>query len=344
MDLSTVTFCDVSASFGGPGTVRNPRDILTSTGPFHMRLPTIAFASLLATGLAATAIAGLATDADIDAAQKAPLPPIAINGEWNTPYEPFRVIGNVYYVGSAGVSAWLITTPKGHIVIDGIMPQSAPQIIGNIGKLGFDIHDVKILLNSHAHFDHAGGLAGLQRASGARMIASDADKPVLERGDISYGPSAGMQFPPVHVDRTVKDGDTVTLGGVTLTAHMTPGHTQGCTTWTLDVKGDDGKTHNALIHCSATVAGQSLVPESWPGMVAAFRTTFAKVASMKADVFLANHENFFDLHGKRDRQKAGDANAFVNPDELQAFNTKMKAAFEKELADQTAAATTQKPR
>lgn len=303
-----------------------------------MRLPAIAMTSLLATGLAATAFAGLATDADIDAAQKAPLPPIAVNGEWNTPYEPFRVIGNIYYVGTKGVSAWLITTPKGHIVIDGIMPQSAPQIIANIKTLGFDIHDVKILLNSHAHVDHAGGLAGLQRASGSQMIASAPDKPVLERGEITYGPSAGMHFPPVRVDRTVKDGDTVTLGGVTVTAHLTPGHTQGCTTWTLDVKGDDGRTHTALIHCSATVAGQSLVPESWPGMVAAFRTTFDKVATMKADVFLANHENFFDLHAKRDRQKAGDANAFVNPDELQDFNTKMKAAFEKELASQTAAA------
>jgi metallo-beta-lactamase class B len=303
-----------------------------------MRLSSLATAGLIAIALSATAIAGLATDADIDAAEKVPLPPIAINGEWNTPYEPFRVIGNVYYVGSAGVSAWLITTPEGHIVIDGIMPQSAPQIIDNIKALGFDIHDVRILLNSHAHFDHAGGLAGLQRASGAQMIASDADKSVLERGDIGYGPSAGMHFPPVRVDRTVKDGDTVTLGGVTLTAHLTPGHTQGCTTWTLDVKGDDGKPHSALIHCSSTVAGQSLVPESWPGMVAAFRATFNKVATMKADVFLANHENFFDLHAKRDRQKAGDANAFVNPDELQAFNTEMRGAFEMELAAQTAAA------
>lgn len=303
-----------------------------------MRLTTLAAAGLLAAGLAATGVAGLATDADIDAAEKAPLPQIAVNGDWNTPYEPFRVIGNLYYVGTAGVSAWLITTPKGHIVIDGIVPQSAPQIIGNIRKLGFDIRDVKILLNSHAHVDHAGGLAGLQRASGAQMFASEGDRPSLERGDIGYGPSAGMHFPPVHVDRILKDGDLVSLGGVTLTAHLTPGHTQGCTSWTFDVKGDDGKRHTAFIHCSSTVAGQSLVPESWPGMVAAYRATFDKISTMKADIFLANHENFFDLHAKRDRQMAGNANAFVDEAALQAFNAKMKSAFEKELAVQTAAA------
>jgi metallo-beta-lactamase class B len=303
-----------------------------------MRLPELVVAATFTAALAATAIAGLSTDAEITAAEKASLPPIAVNGEWNTPYEPFHVIGNIYYVGTKGVSAWLITTPKGHIVIDGIMPQSAPQIIGNIARLGFSIKDVKILLNSHAHIDHAGGLAGLQRASGATMIASAADKLVLERGDIGYGPSAGMKFPALRVDRTIADGETVSLGGVTLTAHLTPGHTQGCTTWTMDVKGDDGKPHSVLIHCSATVAGQSLVPESWPGMVAAYRSTFDKVAAMKADVLLANHENFFDLHAKRDRQKAGDANAFVNPAELQAFNAKMKEAFEKELAAQQAAA------
>lgn len=297
----------------------------------------------LAAGLAATGLAGLATDAEIDAAEKAPLPPIAVNGKWNTPYEPFHVIDNVYYVGTASVSSWLITTPKGHMVIDGVMPQSAPQIISNIHKLGFEIRDVKWLLNSHAHIDHAGGLAGLQRASGARMVASEGDRPALERGDIGYGPSAGMHFPPVRIDRIIADGETVSLGGITLTAHLTPGHTQGCTSWTLDVKGNDGKPHKVFFHCSSTVAGQSIVPESWPGMVAAYRSTFDKIGGMKADILLANHDNFFDMHARHKRLMAGDANAFIDANALRNFNTEMKAAFEKELAAQSAAAASQHP-
>jgi metallo-beta-lactamase class B len=154
----------------------------------------------------------------------------------------------------------------------------------------------------------------------------------LEAGDISFGPSAGMRFPPIRVDRVIGDGGTLTLGGVSLTAHLTPGHTPGCTSWTMAVTGADGAKHIAFFHCSSTVAGQALVPESWPGMIGAYRATFARVRSFKADVFLANHDNFFDLGGKRARQIAGDANAFVDAGELQRFNTEMELAFTAELA------------
>jgi metallo-beta-lactamase class B len=273
----------------------------------------------------------LASDAVIDAAERAPIDAFAEAGRWNEAFAPFQVMGNIYYVGSAGVSAWLITSPKGHFLIDGILAQSVPQITANVKALGFDIHDVKFLLNSHAHIDHAAGLAGLQRASGAQMIASAADKPILEAGNISFGPSAGMHFPPIRVDRVIGDRNTVRLGGVMLTAHMTPGHTPGCTSWTMPVKGADGAAHTVFFHCSSTVAGQSLAPESWPGMVAAYRATFAKVRGFKADVFLGNHDNFFDLAAKRARQIAGDANAFVDAGELQRFNTRMEQRFEAEL-------------
>lgn len=303
-----------------------------------MRIYILAAGLLLLATVDLRAGSRLATDAEIDAAQKAPLPQMAIEGEWNEPHEPFRVIGNIYYVGTKTVSSWLITTPQGHFLIDGVMPQSAPQIVDNIRTVGFDIRDVKFLLNSHAHMDHAGGLAGLQRASGAIMVASAEDRASLERGDIGFGPSAGMRFPPIRVDRVIDDGERLSLGGTVLTAHLTPGHTQGCTSWTVDVKGDDGKAHTAFFHCSATVAGQSLVPESWPGMVAAFRSTFAKVRTLRADVFLGNHEGFFDLHAKRARQKAGDGNAFVDPNGLQEFNTALEMAFEKQLQDQQARA------
>ena len=273
----------------------------------------------------------LASDATIDAAERAPLNPFAESGRWNTPYAPFKVIGNIYYVGTAGVSAYLITSPKGHILIDGILAQSVPQIIGNVKTLGFDIRDVKYLLNSHAHIDHAGGLAGVQRASGATMIASAADKPFLERGDIGHGPSGGMKFPPIRVDRVIGDGGTVRLGGVTLTAHLTPGHSPGCTSWSMATVGADRVRRQVFFHCSGTVAGQSLMPEAYPGIVANFRATFAKVRKYKADVFLANHDNFFDLAEKRARKVAGDENAFVDAGELQRFNTLMENRFEAEL-------------
>jgi metallo-beta-lactamase class B len=164
------------------------------------------------------------------------------------------------------------------------------------------------------------------------MVASAADKPFLEAGDIGFGPSAGMLFPPVRVDQVIGDGETLSLGATTLTAHLTPGHSPGCTSWSLPVTGADGAAHEAFIHCSATVAGQKLVPESYPGMIAAYRETFEKVRTFEADIFLGNHDSFFDLKAKRARLFAGEANAFVDPAALQAFNEVMEKAFETQLA------------
>ncbi len=302
----------------------------------------ISVAALALTGLKAPP---LASDAQIEAAEKAPLDEWSISGRWNEPAAPFRVYGNVHYVGTATISAFLITTSKGHILIDGAIPQSAPQIIANVEALGFKVRDVRYLLNSHAHFDHAGGLAGLARASGARLVASAADKPALEAGRVDYGPSKDLPFPPIRVDRVISDGETVQLGDAVLTAHLTPGHTKGCTSWsmrTVETAGDVPRT--AFFHCSATVAGQSLVPESWPGMADAFRATFARVRTLKADIFLANHDSFFDLEEKRARRLSGDKNAFVDPGELARFNAALEAAFEKELARQQAAASGQAQR
>jgi metallo-beta-lactamase class B len=300
-----------------------------------MKIRAIAFSLIALFGCATpTPPQRLASDAAIDAAQNAPLHEWAVSGRWNDPLAPFNVIGNIYYVGTRTVSSFLITTPKGHLLIDGVVPQSVPQIAANITKLGFDVRDVRYLLNSHAHYDHAGGLAGLQRLSGARMVASAADRGPLEQGDIGYGPSAGIRFPPIRVDEVVGDGDELILGGVKLVAHMTPGHTAGCTSWSMNVSGADGTLHTAFFHCSATVGGHSLAPEAYPGIVAAYRWTFERLRAQRADVLLANHDELFDLHAKRARQLAGDANAFVDPDELQALNANMERAFEKELARQ----------
>jgi metallo-beta-lactamase class B len=274
----------------------------------------------------------LASEAQLVADEQTPL--TGADLEWNARVEPFTVIGNIHYVGVEGVGAYLITTPDGHFLLDGAFAQSAPLIIDNIERLGFEIGDVRYLLNSHAHYDHAAGLARLQRASGAVMVASAADRGPLEAGRFPYGPSAGVAFPPVRVDRVIGDGETLTLGGVTLTAHLTPGHTPGCTSWSMDVSGADGARHRAFFHCSATVAGQSLDPPAYPSIVADFESTFARIRGIDADVLLTNHPSLMDIEARRARQIAGDANAFLDAAALDALNDRLESAFRAELARQ----------
>ena len=187
---------------------------------------------------------------------------------WNKPTEPFKIIGNVYYVGTNGLASYLITSPQGHILVDTVMPESTSQIKASIEKLGFKVSDIKYLLNTHAHIDHTGGLAEMKQASGAQLVAGEADKPLLEGG---YYPGQReetlLAFPPVKVDRTVREGDTVAVGDVTLTAHETPGHSPGCTSWTFAVKDGDA-TRSVLIFCSATVALNRLVTNpTYPGII-----------------------------------------------------------------------------
>ncbi|MDZ4375206.1 MAG: metallo-beta-lactamase, partial [Phenylobacterium sp.] len=149
---------------------------------------------------------------------------------WTTPAAPFKIADNLYYVGTAGIGAYLFTTPQGHILVDGAMPGSAKDIEASITKLGFAPSEVKVLLNTHAHFDHAGGLADLKRDTGAKLAAAVGDKAALETG--KYPGSEDIKafdFAPVTVDRVLSDGETVSLGGVVLTAHLTPGHSAGCT-------------------------------------------------------------------------------------------------------------------
>lgn len=257
---------------------------------------------------------------------------------WNQPFAPFTIIDNVHYVGAAGVSAFLITTPEGHFLLDGGLAETAPQILANIETLGFAPRDVRILLNSHAHFDHSGGLAALKAATGAHFYASEADREELESGHTPYGPAAAIDAAPIPVDHVVADGEALTLGGVTMTALITPGHTQGCTSWLLDVRDGAQRPHRVIFHCSSTVAGQSLAPESYPGQVADYRATFQRIRDVSAGIFLANHPEFFNLEGKRRQQLEGWDNPFADYRELQAFNERMEAAFEAELARQQAAA------
>jgi metallo-beta-lactamase class B len=270
--------------------------------------------------------------------------------DWNKPMKPFRVIGPIYYVGTAGVSAFLIVTLQGLILTDGGLPESAPLIEANIKTLGYKMSDVRVLLNSHAHFDHAGGLAKLKRDSGAKLYASAADKPFLEKGRISFGPSAADPFPPVHVDHVVADGDTVILGGTTLTAHLTPGHTPGCTSWTMDVA--DGKlTHPLIFFCSITDGGNPMVNnKAYPRIADDYRASFAKLKKMDADIFLAPHGDQFGLAKKKaaldaaEKAKQIDApNPFIDKTEMHRFLDQQEKNFERVLAKQQAAAETKKP-
>jgi metallo-beta-lactamase class B len=263
----------------------------------------------------------------------------AMLAKWNKPTEPFRIIDNVYYVGTDGLASYLITSPQGHILVDTVMPESTSQIKASIEKLGFKVGDIKYLLNTHAHIDHTGGLAEMKQASGAQLVAGEADKPLLEGG---YYPgareNAALAFPPAKVDRTVREGDTVTVGGVTLTARETPGHSPGCTSWTFTVKDGDA-TRSVLIFCSATVALNRLVGSpTHPGIVDDYRKTFARLKTMQADILLAPHPEMYQMPEKRAKLADGAPNPFVNPGEINAYAATLEKAFEEGLAKQTAAA------
>lgn len=265
--------------------------------------------------------------------------PIAVSAQdspqrvaWNRPMAPFTVIGNVHYVGTAGLSAFLVTGPQGHVLIDGALPESAAQIAANIRQLGFELRDVRYILVNHAHYDHAGSLAELKRMTGARLVASAGDRPDLEAGKTVYRPELDG-FPPVEVDRLIRDGEVLRLGPVALTAHLTPGHTRGATSWSTRTAG-----RSVLFATSLTVAGQKLIGDrSYPGAAGDFRRTYAKLRRLQADVFLNFHPEFFELGRKRAAQLGGKADAFVDPGELGRQLDRAEKAFEAELARQTAA-------
>jgi len=216
------------------------------------------------------------------------------------------------------------------------MPGEGQYVAEAIRKLGFAPKDVKILLNSHAHFDHSGGLAELKALTGAKLVASEGDRSALEGGFyLGSEDDATMNAPPVAVDRTIADGETVELGDVTLTAHVTPGHSRGCTTWTMPVV-QGGQSYQALFFCSATVTANRLVgPPQYDGIVADYRKTFAMTRDWRPDIFLANHPEFAGLAEKRARQQAGDPLAFVDRQGFPAMIAKLEQAFEAALQKQT---------
>jgi len=252
----------------------------------------------------------------------------------NQPVEPFRIADDLYYVGANSVTAFLIATPEGHILIDGGFDETVPLIRSGVAALGFEWTDVRLLLNSHAHFDHAGGLARIQRETGARFAASEVEAPLLERGGLGddlLGDEA--PFEPVRVDQRLKDGGSVSLGGVTLTARVTGGHTRGCTSWDFEIR-DAGETRRVVSICSLSVLEGMRFREdpTYPDIEADFRRSFETLERIPAEIFLASHAGFFDLEGKRARLGAPGPNPFVDPEGYRAYVARARQRFEDALA------------
>ena len=254
----------------------------------------------------------------------------------NEPTRPFEIAQGFWWVGASDVASYLIQTNKGLILIDGGYDTTAPQILNNIRRLGFDPKQVKIILNSHAHLDHAGGIAALKAATGAKVLVSAEDGKLMARGgkgDFFLGDR--YAYPPVKPDGTVRDGQKVKLGEVALTARLTPGHTRGCTTWTFPVTVA-GQVRQAMILCSNSVlpgyrlAGQ----ESYPGIAGDYEKSYRVWRTAPCEVFLGSHAQFFRA---AEKAKSGSADAFVDPQGCKAYFDKGYAAFQAELAKQKAA-------
>lgn len=260
---------------------------------------------------------------------------------WTKPTKPYRVVGNIYYVGTEGISSWLITSSEGHVLLDGgPNAEVGKQIERNIAALGFQLADVKILINTHAHYDHAGGLAQLKAdIPTAKLWISRGDEPAIEQGhhigDNENGPTP---MPAVKVDKAFGDGQKLKLGETALVAHLTPGHTIGCTSWTTAVI-EKGRPLTVTFPCSLSVAGNVLVGnKTHRNIVADYRGSFAKLRAIPTDVMLPAHEEQGELLAKRKKQLRGDPNAFVDPTELTRYVADSEAAFNEELARQQAAA------
>ena len=240
---------------------------------------------------------------------------------------PFKIAGNIYYVGTSDPTAFLITTSAGHILIDTTYERTAPIVAGNIRTLGFKLEDVKIILASHAHLDHVGGHAEMKRLTGAQVVASEKDAINLESGGKTAFHQVGL-FPPVQVDRRLKDGDTVRLGDVTLTAHVVPGHTEGNTAWTTQVR-DGSRDYAVLFAPSMSVnPGVKLTNNpKWPGVADAYAAAFKRLRTMQFDIFVGPHAGFFDLEAKRGRLAGAAVNPFVDHPGYQRFLDDLEAKY-----------------
>lgn len=268
----------------------------------------------------------------------------AQNSDWTEPFPAHRIAGNLYYVGSKDLASYLITTDAGHILVNSSLESSVPLIQKSIEQLGFQFADVKILLISHAHSDHCAGSAEIIRLTRAKYFVMGEDADVVENG----GPKRSrlmasyLQFPPAKVDRRLKDGEEVTLGGSTLVAHRTGGHTPGCTTWTMRVN-DSGKTLQAVIIGSPNVnPGYVLVGNpDYPGIAADYEKTFAFLKKQPVDLFLGAHGAYYGMlekHARLTAEAKEEKNPFIDPEGYQRYVADREQAFRAEWEKQKAAA------
>lgn len=254
----------------------------------------------------------------------------------NQPFEPFKIIENIYYVGASDIASYLITSEKGHILIDSGFEETVPMIEKNVKKMGFDLKDVKILLNNHAHTDHAGGLKLLKEKTGAKLYSVKEQAEVLEVGakdDFRFGNL--MTFKPVKVDKIIKDGQQIKLGKSKLKTHLTPGHTKGCTTFTSEIKHNKQKL-NIIFLCSVSSLDYNLIDNpKYPNHSQDFIYTFNKLKRMKVDIFLGSHAQFFKMSKKVALMKKDrSTNPFIDSQGYKDFVARMEKSFQKKLAKQ----------
>jgi len=250
---------------------------------------------------------------------------------WLAPFPPFRIAGNLHYVGSEGLASYLVTSARGHILINSGLEASVPQIQRSVEALGFRFTDVKILLLSHAHWDHAAGSALVKKLTGATIMVMSGDAEVMATGgrtDFQYGDPTRADYPAVHVDRVLHDGDTVSLGDNVLVARLTPGHTKGCTTWTMRVSAQSGTREVVIVGSPNVNPGYLLFGNTkYPNIRADFERTFVVLRSLKADIFLGAHGSYFELAAKYERWRRGDRDAFVDPSGYERFVADRERAF-----------------
>jgi len=256
--------------------------------------------------------------------------------EWNAPLDPSRIFGNTYYVGTSGLSSFLVTSESGHILLDGGLPQSAEEIDRHIRRLGFRTEDVRLIVNSHTHFDHAGGIHALQHASKATVAASPSGARALRQGlPTSDDPQYGFMgdFPRVSKVRVIRDGETLRVGSsLAITAHFTPGHTPGSTTWTWESCEGSRCLHIVYADSLNAVAGPGFKYSSDPARVAAFRASIAAVGALPCDIIVSVHPDFTDVAGKLARLARGEADAFVNPQGCREYAASSVRLLDRQLA------------
>jgi metallo-beta-lactamase class B len=256
--------------------------------------------------------------------------------KWEEPADPMRIGGPIYFVGTKGLGVFLFTTTEGHILMNTGMPSSGPMIVQSIRKLGFKPEDIKMMINGHAHIDHAGAFAYFQEKFGAKLAVMKDDVPAMEsgdKGDFKYGDD--FVYPPAKVDRVLRDGDTIRIGDVLLTAYHTPGHTRGATTWVANVVVEGKALVVVFPDGSGFNPGYRLVKNpSYPGIADDYRRTHHFLEMLKPDIWLAQHNEYYDLEGKAKRALTEGVSAWIDPEGYRRFIAKKKAEFEDEVDEE----------